>query len=113
MYFCFKLYQVILSILQHSHFSRSSLSHPLPTLAGARLSGSFRPELLLVRHGGVPTPECSDDGVVPGIEKLTHVEWTLLVLLVLTDVLFLRWQLKLLTSPVAPVVLEKNPTDRN
>jgi hypothetical protein len=35
------------------------------------------------------------------------------VLLVLTDVLFLRWQLKLLTSPVAPVVLEKNPTDRN
>lgn len=76
------LFQVI-----SSNYLKSILLFPVPvcrvipfpslrsTLAGAGLSGSFRPELLLVRHGGVPTPECSDDGVVPGIEKrTTHLE---------------------------------------
>lgn len=44
-----------------------------PLGPGARLSGSFRPELLLVRHGGVPTPECSDDGVVPEASAVSPV----------------------------------------
>ena len=70
-----KIYIYISSNSNLSHISNSRSPTVFPQLfetpsvfsvRGAGLSGRLRPELLPLRHGGLPTPQRRDDRVVPG-----------------------------------------------